>query len=66
MALEAETPDETDPNDEWDLQIICQGIPRCHLSGADAIRSQENGCVWCEWIYFDPEGRAYTVKPGEA
>lgn len=26
---------------------ICQGYPRCDLHGDDAVRAQENNCVWC-------------------
>lgn len=26
---------------------ICQGYPRCELDGDDALRAQEQNCVWC-------------------
>lgn len=43
--LEALTPREKidDGSELW----ICQGYPRCDLHGDDALRAQEQNCVWC-------------------
>lgn len=46
--------------------IVCQGPPRCELQGADAWRSQKQGCRWCERHTLLPDGKWHVSKPGDA
>lgn len=46
--------------------IVCQGAPRCLLEGDEAVKAQENGCVWCQYIYIDERGQERTYEPGNA
>jgi hypothetical protein len=35
--------------------IVCQGKPRCTLTGDAAYQAQRAGCPWCERITLHPD-----------
>jgi len=46
---------------------VCQGPPRCALEGAEAVRAQQNGCVWCKVIHVMRDGTTVVARqPHEA
>lgn len=55
----------SEPDDAVEV-IVCQGPPLCELQGADAWRSQKQGCRWCERHTLLPDGTWDISKPGEA
>ena len=54
------------PDDESAVMIVCQGKPRCDLSGDAAIANQVAGCPWCIRHYIDCNGVEWTSAPGNA
>lgn len=55
-----------DPGEIVSSHVICQGSPKCKLSGQDAIDAQIDGCVWCQRYTCDRMGRETITEPGEA
>ena len=55
-----------DSEDQESLQIICAGPPYCDLKGDEAVKAQENGCIWCSRVYTEPDGREFIEQPGVA
>jgi|GEM_PF-5160466 len=43
--------------------IVCQGPPRCTLTGDDAIAAVEAGCVWCRRITIHADGTKTETGP---
>ena len=43
---------------------VCQGPPRCHLQGDEAVKAQESACIWCKQILVYPGGES-TIEPSE-
>jgi hypothetical protein len=35
--------------------IVCQGPPRCALSGDEAVEAQRAGCPWCDRCFVTDE-----------
>lgn len=51
--IKEEETDEED--DELCVEIdkifyMCQGYPRCELTGEEAEKAQVNGCIWCNRV----------------
>lgn len=45
---------------------VCQGPPICNLQDDDAVRAQENGCVWCKRIVIDEYGNEQVFDIGHS
>lgn len=56
----------TEDNDESYTITVCQGPPRCDLTGDAAEAAQRAGCPFCRRIYGDGEGGESVVEPGTA
>lgn len=48
------------------MVIVCQGPPRCELTGEEAIEAAANGCPWCRRIIVHEDGSETETGPGEA
>ena len=53
---------ETDVTRIW----VCQGPPRCSLTGASAVAAQKAGCSFCRVILVDEYGNEAIKEPGNA
>lgn len=51
--------------DENYIVTVCQGPPRCDLTGQEAIDAKIAGCPWCERITIAPDGSERVERPGE-
>lgn len=56
----------TEDDDEGYMITVCQGAPRCDLTGDAAEAAQRSGCPFCTKIYGDGEGGETVVEPGTA
>jgi hypothetical protein len=45
---------------------VCQGPPRCDLTGDEAVAAQQNGCTFCKQIRIADDGTELTIQPGNA
>lgn len=52
--------------DEEYTITVCQGPPRCDLTGDAAEEAIRAGCQFCKRIYGDGEGNERIKEPGNA
>ncbi len=55
-----------DEDDALTEAWICQGPPRCDLSGNAAVAAQMGGCPWCRVVYTHPDGSESVREPSTA
>lgn len=46
--------------------IVCQGPPRCMLTGDAAVKAQRKGCPWCKQIIVHEDGSETVIEPANA
>jgi len=61
----------TELSDHFDIDgyvtiWVCQGPPKCFLTGDDAVRAQENKCPFCKQTRLADDGTEMTIEPGNA
>lgn len=52
--------------DEAAVIVMCQGPPRCDLTGDLAEAAMMAGCIWCERHEMEADGTLRITKPVEA
>jgi hypothetical protein len=51
---------------ETTIIMVCQGSPRCQLTGDEAVLAQASGCPFCQRITIDEDGTETITEPGTA
>lgn len=46
--------------------IVCQGPPRCELTGEVAEQAARAGCPWCDRCYIGDDGTETWERVAEA